>query len=360
MKPPREIESPPESDRFMDAPHPRLTQELFGHQEAQSTLLEAYRSKRLPHAWIIGGLEGVGKATLAWRFARFVLAYPDPSSPEVQSATDLSVPASHPAARRIAALSHGDLLLARREWDSKTKRHFTEIRAPEIRRIIELFRHSAGEGGWRVVILDCVDDLNRFGANALLKMIEEPPSKSLFLLISHRPAHILPTIRSRSRMLHLMPLAAPDIVRAMRRGGEPWSSASDQDLAAAAERGQGSVRSAMRLLEGKGLVLSRRLEGLLARLPDVDWSAVHDLADTLGGREAADDFETTLATVFDWLDTRVRAAAPGHPSRLAPLAEVWEKIAASARETEAFNLDRRPLILSMFSDLAAAARAARP
>ncbi|MDB5508931.1 MAG: polymerase subunit delta [Hyphomicrobiales bacterium] len=359
MKAPREIEFPPESDRFLDAPHPRNTEALFGHAAAEKTLLKAYRSNRLPHAWIIGGMEGIGKATLAWRFARFVLAHPDPTSESVSRAVDLSVPATHPVSRRIAALSHGDVLVSRREWDTKAKKHFTQIRAEEARRIVDLFRKSAAEGGWRVVILDSVDDLNRQSANALLKMIEEPPSKSLFLLVSHRPAHILPTIRSRSRMLHLSPLQPGDILQAMRKAGPPWANASQDDLVAAAERGQGSVRSAMRLLDGKGLVLARRLEGLLDRLPDVDLAGVHDLADTLTGRDATDDFETVLSTVFGWIDAQVRAQGQGGAARLARFAEVWEKIAASARETEAFNLDRRPLILSIFADLAAAARAAR-
>lgn len=358
MRAPKDIEAPPESDRFLEAPHPRETQILHGHDDAQTRLLDAYRSNRLPQAWIIGGREGIGKATLAWHFARFVLANPDPDAPAVRQATTLAVAPDHPAARRVASLSHGDLMLTRREWDTKTKKHFTEIRVADIRRMIEMFRRAAGEGGWRVAILDAADELNRSSANALLKLIEEPPARSLFLMVAHRPAHLLPTIRSRSRMLILDPLQPADVVRAMRQAGDPWARASQDDLTAAAERGQGSVREAMRLLDGKGLALARRLETLLSRLPEVDWGEIHDLADILVGRDGEEDFQTTLTTVFDWLDATVRASATAAPARLAPYAEVWEKIAASARETEAYNLDRRPLILSIFADLAAAARAA--
>ena len=125
----KDIEAPPESDRFLDAPHPRETLAIFGHDRAQTQILDAYRTGRLPQAWIMGGREGIGKATLAWQFARFILANPDPSAPAVQNAKDLSVDPEHPTAKRIAALSHGDLLLTRREWDSKTKKHFTRIRA---------------------------------------------------------------------------------------------------------------------------------------------------------------------------------------------------------------------------------------
>jgi len=355
----KDIEAPPESDRFLDAPHPRETQKIFGHDRAQAQILDAYRAGRLPQAWIIGGREGIGKASLAWQFARFVLANPDPSKPSVQTASDLSVDPHHPAAKRIAALSHGDLLLTRREWDLKTKKHFTRIRAEDVRRLIDLFRQASGEGGWRVAILDSADDLNKESANALLKLIEEPPARSLFLLIAHRPADILPTIRSRARMLMLEPLTDTDVVSALKAAGEPWAQMKSGDLDAAAHRAQGSVREAMKLLDGAGLALAHRLDGLLAHLPEVDWLAVHDLADTLTGREGREDFETTLTAVFDWIDTTVRASAGAGAARLAPYAEVWEKIAASARETEAFNLDRRPLILSIFADLAAATRAAR-
>jgi len=355
----KDIEAPPESDRFLDAPHPRETLKLFGHDRAQTQILDAYRAGRLPQAWIIGGREGIGKATLAWQFARFVLANPDPSAPAVQNATDLSVDPAHPAAKRIAALSHGDLLLTRREWDPKTKKHFTRIRADDVRRLIDLFRQASGEGGWRVAILDSADDLNKESANALLKLIEEPPTRSLFLLIAHRPADILPTIRSRARMLMLEPLADADVMQALNGAGEPYARMKSGDLKAAAVRAQGSVREAMKLLDGAGLALAHRLDGLLAHLPEVDWLAIHDLADTLTGRDGQEDFETTLTAVFDWIDATVRASAGAGAARLAPYAEVWEKIAASARETEAFNLDRRPLILSIFADLAAATRAAR-
>ena len=348
----------PESDAFPDAPHPRLAQHLYGQDEAERTLLDAYRSGRLPHAWIIGGREGVGKATLAWRFARFILSHPDPSSAQVQAASDLHVAPEHPVARRVAALSHGDLTVLRREWDTKTKKHFTEIRIEDVRRMFDLFHMSAAEGGWRVVIIDCIDDVNRSSANALLKMIEEPPQRSLFLLLSHSPARVLATLRSRSRILQLPLLSPPDIEKAMRAAGAPWSQMTQDDLDGAAKRGQGSVREAMRLLSGRGLALSRRLEDVLASLPEIDWTIVHEIADSVVGRDGSDDFETTLATLFDWMDRRVRSSdAPA--ARLAPLAEVWEKIAASAREIEAFNLDRRPFILSTFADLAAAARAAR-
>jgi DNA polymerase-3 subunit delta' len=348
----------PESDAFEGAPHPRETFSLQGHETAEHALLEAYRSGRLPQAWIFGGTEGIGKATLAWRFTKFLFAHPDPRLPAVQNARDLSVDPDHPSVRRVTSLSHGDLLLLRREWNASSKKHFSEIRMEDVRRALELFHHAAGEGGWRICIVDCAEDLNRSGANALLKIIEEPPPKSLFMVISHRPARILPTIRSRSRMLLLEPLSPPQVAQAVRDLGPPWSD-HGADLEAAAERAGGSVRQALRLLDSDRLALARRMETLLGALPAVDWREVHALADKIAPAAALDDFDAAIGSIFDWLDRRVHAEADTGPARLAPLAEVWEKAADAVREAEALNLDKRPLILSIFADLAAATGAGR-
>ncbi len=354
-------EGPPESDRLPGAPHPRETEHLFGHADAEADFLAAYREGRLPQAWLIGGREGIGKATLAWRVARFVLSNPDPRLPAVQRATDLHVEPSHPAARRIAAQSHADAVVLRREWDTKSKKHFTEIRVDDVRKAIDLYRNAAIEGGWRIAIIDSADDLNRSSANALLKIIEEPPPKSLFLIVSHRPAATMPTIRSRCRRLLLSPLSNADVHAAIRAMGEEGPDASNAKLEAAVARAGGSVRDALMLLERASSGLADDVARLLDALPAVDWRAIHTLADSTLGREGVAVFDTLMTLVCEWLDERVRrgAAAGAGPRSLAPLAQVWEKIAASARETQALNLDRRPLVLSMFADLSAAVSAAR-
>ena len=358
MKKSRDEDGIPESDAFEGAPHPRHVHDFFGHGAQEAALLDSYRSGRLPQAWIIGGAEGIGKATLAWRFTRFLTAHPDPMSPQVQAARDLSVSPNHPASHRIDSMSLGDLALLRREWNDKTKKHFSEIRMDDVRRVLGMFHHAAGEGGWRVCIVDCAEDLNRSGANALLKIMEEPPPRSLFLLIAHRPGRILPTIRSRSRMLLLEPLSGEDVGRAVTALGEPWSDFG-AEIAAAAARSGGSVRQALRFLDRERLDLAEDLDALLARLPEVDWQRVHRLGDRISTAAAVDDFEATVSGIFDWLDSRVRHDAGQGVAVLAPYAEVWEKVADAVRETEALNLDKRPLILSIFADLAAAARAAR-
>jgi DNA polymerase-3 subunit delta' len=348
----------PESDVFPGAPHPRETIDLFGHDPAEQALLEAYRSGRMPQSIIVGGQEGVGKATLAWRLARFVFAHPDPASPEVQSATSLAVPADHPVSSRIASLAQPDLAVLRRQWNEKTKKHFTEIRVDDIRRSLNMFQFSSGAGGWRICIIDCAEDMNRNGANAILKIIEEPPPRSLFLIVSHKPAQMLPTIRSRSRLIQLKPLTPEDVSRAVTAMGGPWKEFGGE-IAFAAGRSNGSVRHALRMLDSERLALAEKLDKILAGLPKVDWVSVHSLADTVSKVAAIDEFETFYTGVFDWLDATVRQRAERGAANLAPLAQVWEKLTFAVRETEALNLDKRALILTMFADLSLATQAAR-
>jgi len=176
---------------------PRETAVLYGHKAAEKAVLEAYRSGRLPHALLISGPCGIGKATFAYRIARFMFAHPDPAAAEVQSATSLQVPAEHPVSRRIAAQAQPDLLLLERTINEKTGKLRQDIAVDDVRKTISFFGSTAGSGGWRIAIVDAVDELNEHGANALLKILEEPPRKALLLLVSHSPASVLPTIRQR-------------------------------------------------------------------------------------------------------------------------------------------------------------------
>jgi DNA polymerase III subunit delta' len=357
MARPPSREAPPESDRFAEAPHPRRTHVLFGQTAAESALLEAYRSDRMPQSWILGGREGIGKATLAWRLTKFLLTHPDPHAESVRAAQDLSAPEDHPAVRRVAALSHDDVALLRRQWNDKSKRHFTEIRIDEVRSALDLFRRASGEGGWRICLVDCAEDLNRSSANALLKLVEEPPARSLFLFVAHQPGRMLATLRSRSRMLLLEPLGEADALAALRAAGPPWSDAAAADLVAAARRGGGSAREAMRLLAADGLKLMDQLERLFDGLPRVDWRAVQAIADVVATRDGEDAFRAFLGACQDWLDARIHGG--GSPNDLIGYAEAWDKLAEGARDVVALNLDKRPFVLSVFSDLARAAEGLR-
>src|SRR5437588_10468933 len=150
--------------------HPRETADLFGHREAEMALLNAYRSGRIPHAWLIGGPQGIGKATLAYRMARFVLAHRNPAASDVLRAETLGVESSDPVARHVAAGAHGGLLTLERTLNDKGVMR-TVIPVDETREKISFFGSTAAVEGWRVCIVDTVDELNPNAANALLKVL---------------------------------------------------------------------------------------------------------------------------------------------------------------------------------------------
>jgi DNA polymerase-3 subunit delta' len=331
---------------------PRETSALFGHAEAELALLESYQSGRIPHAWLIGGPPGIGKATLAYRLARFVLAHPDPKSPTVQNAKSLTLDPVNPVARRIAAQAQGDLLVLERTINDQTGKFYTVIRVDDVRRSVPFFGSTAGAGGWRIAIVDAVDDLQREGANALLKVLEEPPARALLLLISHAPGRELPTIRSRCRRLLLRPLLIDDVARAV--AASSGRDADNADVKQAAAASGGSVVRAIRFLDGPALALRQRVLDLLAQLPDPDPRALHALGDALGGNEPQ-----TLAAFMDmvngWLSSRLNADAAQVP-RMARISLVWDKVNRAARDVETYNLERKPLVFAVFGLLAEAAR----
>jgi DNA polymerase-3 subunit delta' len=340
-------------DPEVAAKSPRETTALLGHQAAELTLLNAFRSGRIPHAWLIGGAQGIGKATLAYRMARFVLANRDPLAPEVQSAETLALDPDHPVARHVAAGAHGGLLTLERSLNDKGVLR-NVITVDESRETIAFFGSTAAVEGWRVCIVDTVDELNANAANALLKVIEEPPRQSLFLLVSNSPARVLPTIQSRCRKLPLRPLATADVIAAAAEatGGD----ADDPLLAEAAAASEGSVARALTLLGGNALSLHQRTVALLDNLPNIDPRALHALGEALGGTD-----RVALATFVDgvdrWIAQRLHVGdANANLPRLARLAEVWEKIGRAARDTEAYNLERKPLVFSVFGQLAEAVR----
>jgi len=217
-----------------------------------------------------------------------------------------------------------------------------------VRRLVGFFGATAREGGWRVAIVDSVDELAREGANALLKVLEEPPARALLLLVSHSPGRELPTIRSRCRRLLLRPLAEDDVRSALAMAA--GRQGDDPDVATAAAASDGSVARALAHLEGEGLALREQITAALRELPTPDPRALHSLADKLAGTDPQ-----VLATFLDlangWLSQRVRADAKAE--ELARVAEAWERINTAARDVADYNLDRRPFVFSTFAELAA-------
>jgi DNA polymerase-3 subunit delta' len=341
----------PQASEDDEAPHPRATATLFGHADAEAALLSAYGSGRIPHAFLIVGPKGIGKATLAYRMARFVLAHPDPVTAEVVAATSLAIATDHAVARRVAAQAQGDLLILERTLNDKGVLR-QQIAVDDVRRTVSFFGSTAGEGGWRIAIVDAVDELNRSSANALLKVLEEPPQRALLLLVSHSAARVPATLRSRCRILPLRPLAQPDVAAALAAAtGKPVTEAEIVEAAAAAE---GSVGRALAMLDGDALELRQQALALLDRLPALDNGALHALGEAIAGTDPA-----PLATVLDainaWLSGRL-GRDRAELGRLARLAEASERINAAAREAEIYNLERKPLVFGVFGLLAEATR----
>ncbi|MFP4275020.1 MAG: DNA polymerase III subunit delta', partial [Paracoccaceae bacterium] len=237
----------PEPDRIEGAPHPRETPRLFGQGLAQEAFLEAFAAGRMHHGWLLTGPRGVGKATLAWQVARFLLAQPQEGQGAglfgaAPGADSLDLAPEHPVARRVAAGSEPGLFVLRRGPNDKGNALSAQIRVDEVRRLKSFFSLSATEGGRRVAIVDAADEMNPSAANALLKLLEEPPARSTLLLVAHQPARLLPTIRSRCRELRLKPLAPAELAAALDQAG----LAPEGDVAALSELSGGSVGAAVR------------------------------------------------------------------------------------------------------------------
>ena len=360
----------PEPDRLEGAPHPRETLRLFGQQEAEATFLAAFTSGRLPHGWLLTGPEGVGKATFAWRAARFLLATPPDSGDSLFGAPpppdSLDIDPGHPVAAQLRALSEPGLCLIRRPWDEKTKKLKTQLTVDEVRRVKSFFHLSAGGSGRRVVIVDSADEMNASAANALLKELEEPPKDAVLFLISHRPSGLLPTIRSRCRTLRFGPLGSDDLTAALIQSGQT----PPENASGLAELAGGSVGEAVRLSVHDGLGLYRDLIQLLDGLPRLDRALALKLAEATAGKSGDLAFDLTLSLLDRALARLARQGAMGLPlpeivpgeartlARLAPdaaAARAWADLSANltarARRGRAVNLDPAALTFDMFLDL---------
>ena len=366
-------DTPPQPERLDGAPHPRDTPRLIGQDAVQTAFVDAFNTGRLHHAWMLTGPRGVGKATLAWRIARFLLATPAPDAggmfaPEVP--TTLDIAHDHPVAQRIAAGGEGRMRNVTRTINPTTKKMRQEIVADDIRALNGFFQMSAPDGGYRVVIIDDADLMNVTAANALLKMLEEPPARALLILISHQPSGLLPTIRSRCRTLPLRTLDAAEVAEAMAQADV---LAANTDALAALSGG--SVGGAMRLSLLGGAALYTELVGIMGTMPNMDRPRVLKLAELAAARggEAKRDL---LFTLIDLLLSRLaRTGATGTPpspqaangeadilKRLSPhphQARVWADLAAQisarARHGIAVNLDPAALVLDTLTKIAQAA-----
>lgn len=342
-----------EPDRLAGALRPREQLSFFGHSQAEATLLDAFRNERLHHAWLIGGPKGIGKATLAYRFARFLLANPPGAG---EGATSLAIGPNHPISRQVAALSHPNLVALRRLHAPDKKSASTTIPVDAVRLALSLFESTAADGGYRICIVDSAEDLTGSSANALLKLIEEPPSRSIFLIVAHAPHNVLATVRSRCRRLSLKPLSNEDLRKALHSLGTLESGSDGEAFERAVSLAEGSVARAIEMLDPERVAVVAEVTSILAGFERLDWKRVLALAEKLSRRDSDDLYAIALDTVLCWASDQIHSRARGSPTRLAGLAEVCEKISRAALDADAYNLDRRPVIVSMMGELAEAAR----
>ena len=331
-------------DLAMPVADPRSNPFLIGHPEAEATVLDALRSTRMHHAWLITGPEGVGKATLAYRFARRLLA----GQPTEDS---LALDPADPVFRRIAANAHADMLVIERALNQKTKRMRTQIAVDDVRKITGFLSLTPAEGGWRVVIVDGAEDLNQASANALLKILEEPPPRAVLLLACAAPGRLLPTIRSRCRRLRLTPLADDVMGQLLTRFLPQLDPAQAGRLIALAE---GSPGRALMLAKDEGMAIAVLVDKLLSDLPDVSVSRGHEIADLLGRSETGFSIFMDMARAGVALAVResVRGRADPDQERMLALrpldawGELWQGLTRLQDETERFALDKRQAIVA--------------
>lgn len=353
------------------APHPRLTSDLIGQAEAEKQLIRAVESGRLPHAWLISGPRGIGKATLAYRFTRYLLSKAkegqgnplfSPASPQ----ETLAVSMDHPVSRQIAAGSHPDVFVLERaaREDGRLPR---DIDVASVRQLNAFLRMTSSEGGWRIAIVDSADEMNANAANALLKVLEEPPEAAVLLLVSHAPGRLLPTIRSRCRRLALTDLREEEVVNLLR-GHLP--EAEREQLVLLARLAEGSIGRALTLAEEGGASLYEDLLELLSTLPKIDTAKAHAFADMLARNNREQRFQTAAQLLLWWLGRLIesgassRAADPviGSEWQIAqqllswrPLAEwlaLWENLGRLFDQAERASLDRKQVMLTALNRLA--------
>jgi DNA polymerase-3 subunit delta' len=341
-------------------PEPRANPDLWGQEVALDVLCRAVRSGRLPHGWLFSGPEGVGKATLAYRFARALLAGADAADPT------LAVTPDHPVFRQVAQGAHPDLTVLEPERDPRTGRLKPEIPIAAVRAATAALQATAAMGSYRLVVIDGAERLNRNAANALLKSLEEPPPSAVLILISQRPAQVAATLRSRCAKLSLTRLPDGLVAGALARWGPQLSGEQRSALALLA---RGSLGRALALAEEDWLPIYRRLaEGLAGGV--AGHLALHDLAVELARHAEQRGFVAPLGMIQELLG---RVLAAGHerlgpalfdaePAALARLgrrrpldrwAALWEKIGRLAAAVDRLNLDRTQALLHILTVLAA-------
>lgn len=365
--------------------------QIVGHLEARQRFAAAFSGGQFAHAWLLCGLKGIGKATLARAMARYVLAQgakqveaaaagpglfgedAPVTPPPVHAEDPLFVAEDDPVARRFDAGGHADFRLIDRPWaDSKQSKRKTVIPVESIRALDGFFSMTTAEGGWRAVLIDAADEMNSNSANALLKMLEEPPPRTLLLLVAHAPERLLPTIRSRCRTLMLHPLAEAEVISLLARHAPDLGP---QDATALARLAEGSIGRALSLSGQGGLGAFAAMLNLLRDLPRLPAADVQKFSDANGQPDA---FSLTSELLIWWLGRAVTANARGAVAEMAEIlpgereicarigatapldrwVEVWENMRHLFGRAEAVHLDRKRVLMNALFEISHTCRAA--
>lgn len=344
--------APEQHDTLDGVAEPAENPLLIGHADAARTLTQAYRAGKLPHALILAGPGGIGKATLAFHLAYHLLKHPNH-----QEAPDgLAVPdAGSSLFRQIASGAHPSVLHLTRPYDDRAKRFKSVLAVDEIRKVGQFLSMTSHDGGYRIVIVDPADDMNTNAANALLKNLEEPPKRTIFILIVHAAGRLLPTIRSRCQTVRLAPLADEDLLAVLDRT-DPPPPTDRQARAALAKRAGGSVRAAILLTQYGGLEIAEALDKLaFSGTPEI--GDRHRLAEAVAGRDQAIPFGVFNQRALELLSAGAgKAADAGNLARAKSLSDTWHEALSAISEAETYNLDKKQHALTMIDRLNSALR----
>lgn len=345
----------PEADKADGCPRPRDVYSLIGHGDEEAKFASMFDNNTLHHAWLLSGPTGIGKATLAYRMIRRVLG----GLPQTDGTLD--IPQADPIAQRIQSLGHGDFLLVRRPYDQKTKKLRSEIPISEARRISDFFSRKASEGGWRVCLIDSIDEMNRNATNAVLKILEEPPEKALLILLSNAPGRLLPTIRSRCLSLPLRPVNGAELRTWL---ADQTNVEKDEDVEAAVHLANGAPGKAFAYVQNAESVL-RPLGRFFRGFPRQNPQLLHSISDTLAlsknkishdlfwdGLQSTLHTQAIYATTGEW-------SGPFEPIALKRTPDVWVNIRRELGQMRlagaGLNMNKKNVLLQAMMQIGAAA-----
>ena len=357
---------------------PRNTIELVGHEHAEQLFLDAFNAEKIHHAWMITGPKGIGKATLAYKMARFLLNNPpeDDQGPglcgdvlEKAALTSLETDLESQANHLVNAGSNPDLMITERTEDPKTGKMRSNILVDDVRKINQFFHKTSSDGGWRVAIVDTADEMNRNAANAILKILEEPPKNSILIILAHAPGRLLPTIKSRCRMLPLKPLKSQTVKEILQKN---YPDKEENIIDGYVALSNGSPGYAISLIEHQGLKVYREILGLLSTMPNINVPLMHDFAGAITTKKSGDTFLLFSEMLSQFISRMVRHVSylnTGHThnikealteefklmeelGEIIPLdqwAGLWEKISEKMKVTDQLNMDRKQTVIDILN-----------